>query len=213
MVTGKVDAAHPMHQPEQPRPDLPLSDPRRTRRIRMKNGNLGTPRLPPADDVHRLEGQGDGHEVPPLLEALAADLDATTDMVASVFARLLGVAARHMQRHNHLCIPGIVDFKMENKKVMKVTLSQAMINATPVADIPLPSTPRSAPKKKRRVAQGASSSAGHVAAGGAASSDGPAPASSPAPASASSAAPASNFTPTHPAPRRHFSTSALPDGR
>ena len=66
----------------------------------------------PADDVHRLEGQGDGHEVPPLLEALAADLDATTDMVASIFASLPGVAARHMQEANHLCIPQTVDFKM-----------------------------------------------------------------------------------------------------
>ena len=88
--------------------------------------------------MHGLEGQGDGHEVPPLLEALAADLDAPTDMVAYIFARLPGVAARHMQRHNHLCIPGIVDFTMMYKNVMKVTLSQAMINATPVADIPLP---------------------------------------------------------------------------
>ena len=92
----------------------------------------------------------------PVIMALAADLGHPVAEIANVFARLPGVAAHHMQRHNHLCIPGVVDFKMQYKNVTKATLSQAMINATPVVDIPLQPTPRSAPKKKRRVAHGAS---------------------------------------------------------
>ena len=38
---------------------------------------------------------------------------ATTHMVASIFASQPGVAARHMQKHNYLCIPRVVDFKMQ----------------------------------------------------------------------------------------------------